>query len=238
MGSRSPARRTVPLARSPVHPGAADARGPGYAVVDVETTGFRTSEDHRVIEIAVVHLDPAGEVTGEWATLVNPERGVGPEDVHGITAEEALLAPTFERIAGTVAGLLRGRIVAGHNLPFDARFLTYEFARAGVDRPVDHREGVCTMSWAAHFLRGDPRTLPDCCAAAGVPLDGHHEALSDARAAAGLLRHYIAAAGPVPPWHHVFRAAARVPWPDVPGTEAVGVRRRARRPFSARPGPL
>ncbi|WP_405149936.1 exonuclease domain-containing protein [Sphaerisporangium sp. NBC_01403] len=199
------------------------SKSPGYAVVDVETTGFRTSENDRIIEIGLVHLDPAGEVTGEWATLVNPERDLGPEHVHGITVAEAEKAPTFREIAGTVATLLRGRVVAAHNLPFDARFVAYEFALLGVDVPLDHRLGVCTMTWAAHFLPGDPRTLASCCAAAGVPLNGRHDALVDARAAAGLLRHYLRHAGPVPPWRHLFEAVS--PWPELPDPGTPWVRR-------------
>ena len=54
----------------------------GYAVVDVETTGLRPSWSDRVVEIGVVHLDSAGAVTGEWSTLVNPGRDLGPQQLH------------------------------------------------------------------------------------------------------------------------------------------------------------
>jgi DNA polymerase-3 subunit epsilon len=201
------------------------SRTPGYAVVDVETTGFRTSEEDRIVEIGVVHLNPAGEVTGEWATLVDPERDLGPEHVHGITPADIRHAPTFKEIAGALAALLHGRVVAAHNLPFDARFISYEFGRLGIDWTLDHRFGICTMSWAAHFLPGDPRTLASCCAVAGIPLDGHHDALVDARAAAGLLRHYIRRAGPVLPWRHLFDLVSPAPAPELPDAGAPWVRR-------------
>jgi hypothetical protein len=32
----------------------------GFAVIDLETTGFSVQDDHRNIEIAIVHLDPTG----------------------------------------------------------------------------------------------------------------------------------------------------------------------------------
>ncbi|GAA3841074.1 hypothetical protein GCM10022226_74440 [Sphaerisporangium flaviroseum] len=173
----------------------------------------------------MIHLDAAGEVTGEWATLVDPERDLGPEHVHGITAAHVRDAPRFTDIAGTLAALLHGRVVAAHNLPFDARFISYEFGRLGIDRALDHRHGVCTMSWAAHFLPGDPRTLAHCCAAAGIPLNGRHEALLDARAAAGLLRHYMRRAGPVPPWRRLFDLVPPARTPEPPGTAARWLRR-------------
>ncbi|WP_297006582.1 exonuclease domain-containing protein, partial [uncultured Corynebacterium sp.] len=53
-----------------------------FAVVDVETTGF-TNRD-RVLEVAVVHADADGTVTGTWSTLVNPERDIPNSRIHGI----------------------------------------------------------------------------------------------------------------------------------------------------------
>ncbi|HEY3715422.1 MAG TPA: exonuclease domain-containing protein, partial [Jatrophihabitantaceae bacterium] len=73
---------------------------PGYAVVDVETTGLSPSYHHKVVEIAVVQLDQSGKVEREWTTLVNPGRDVGARHIHGITAEEVVHAPTFADLTG------------------------------------------------------------------------------------------------------------------------------------------
>ncbi|GAA3102651.1 exonuclease domain-containing protein [Streptosporangium carneum] len=197
----------------------------GYAVIDVETTGLRPSWNDRVIEIGIVHLDLAGEVTGEWSTLINPERDLGPQHIHGITAADIRHAPVFEEIAGSVVERLEGRVVAAHNLPFDVRFVSHEFGRMGVETPLDHAAGVCTMAWSAEFLPGAPRNLADCCARAGIPLNGHHDALVDAHAAAGLLRHYLDLAGPRPPWTPLLGMSRSFPWPVITGSGAAGVRR-------------
>ena len=69
----------------------------GYAVVDTETTGFSPAHGDRVLEVAVVLLDAQGRVEREWETLLNPDRGVGPTHVHGITAAEVARAPTTSR---------------------------------------------------------------------------------------------------------------------------------------------
>ena len=45
--------------------------GGGFAVVDVETTGLFPGRD-RVVEVAVVHLDPGANVTGEFRPLPQP----------------------------------------------------------------------------------------------------------------------------------------------------------------------
>ncbi|MBB5806737.1 DNA polymerase-3 subunit epsilon [Saccharothrix ecbatanensis] len=160
-----------------------------YAVVDVETTGFAARGSDRIVEVAVVQLDSAGRVTGEWCTLLNPGRDLGPQHVHRIRAADVWHAPTFAQAAGALAARLAGRVVVAHNLSFDARFLTAEFARVGVDLPVD---GLCTMRLAARYLPDRVgRSLKACCEAAGVVLESAHSALHDARATARLFAHYV-----------------------------------------------
>ncbi|GAA0442748.1 hypothetical protein Acor_79730 [Acrocarpospora corrugata] len=195
----------------------------GYVAIDVETTGLRPSRHDRVIEIGVVHLDPAGQVTGEWNTLVNPERDLGPQHVHGITAADVRHAPTFPSIAGSLSILLQGRVPVAHNLEFDLNFLRYEFERLGT--PIPFPDGVCTMREARQFLPQAPRNLAGCCAVADIPLDGHHNALIDARAAAQLLRHYLDLSHPGDPWQSALRAASETPWPPVYGVAAPWVQR-------------
>ncbi|GAA4635931.1 hypothetical protein GCM10023196_083570 [Actinoallomurus vinaceus] len=197
----------------------------GYAVVDVETTGLRPDWHDRVIEVGIVQLDASGDVTGEWATLVNPGRDLGPRRIHRIVAADIRHAPAFEEVAGTIAALLRGRVVAAHNLAFDALFISGEFTRLGASAPLAPEVGVCTMRWAPHFMPEAPRNLAGCCALADVPLSGHHDALVDARAAAGLLRHYLGLAEGRVPWRDLLETAASARWPDLPDAGATAVRR-------------
>ncbi|MDG4810613.1 exonuclease domain-containing protein [Micromonospora sp. WMMD1120] len=191
-----------------------------YAVIDLETTGLRTSWHDRVVEVAVIHLDGAGQVTHEWCSLVNPDRDLGPQLIHGISAAEARRAPEFGRLAGHLAGLLRGRVLVAHNLHFDAAFLLAEYRRLRIEAPISPAEGLCTMRLAGHFLPSAGRSLHDCCRAAGLPPHQAHSALHDARAAAQLLARYLRDAGTPPPWTSVIDAAAAAPWPPV-ATEAV-----------------
>lgn len=197
----------------------------GYAVVDVETTGLHVNRHDRVIEIGVVQLDTAGRVTGEWATLVNPMRDLGPVNVHGIRAADVRRAPPFEQIAGTLATLLTGRMIAAHNLAFDAMFLAAEYARLGVTIPLTVDRGLCTMRLSPTYLPSARRSLTACCRAAGVPLFDHHDALHDARAAAGLLAYFLAAAGRPAPWEPSAIRAGGLPWPELPASGATPVRR-------------
>jgi DNA polymerase-3 subunit epsilon len=197
----------------------------GYAVVDVETTGLNAGGHDRIIEVAVVHLDPHGRVVDEWVSLVNPGRDLGPAAIHGIKAVDVRQAPPFEMVAPTLASLLAERAMVAHNLPFDARFLAAEFRRMGIDTPLISGHGLCTMRMAADFLPKSSRSLASCCQAAGISLDGQHDALYDARAAAGLLGHYLAAGGTPPSWDDRARWAAAQPWPRLVSSSVSPVRR-------------
>jgi DNA polymerase-3 subunit epsilon len=163
----------------------------GYAVVDTETTGLLTGYRHRIAEIAVIHLDPAGAVTAEWSTLVNPDRDLGPQAIHGIRAAEVRRAPRFEQIAGDVIERLRGRVVVAHNWPFDAMHLRAEFERMDIATPLHATAGLCTMRAAGTVMPGSGRSLIDCCATAGLPSMRWHTARDDAMAAAALLAHFL-----------------------------------------------
>lgn len=199
-----------------------------YAVIDLETTGVRPGWRDRVVELAVVQLDPGGRVEREWSTLVNPERDLGPQHVHGIRAADVLDAPVFKEIAGTVRDLLAGRVVVAHNLSFDVMFLRAEYERLGVAVPVHTEDGLCTMRLARRYLPAAGRSLRDCCARAGIRVDRPHQALDDARAAAGLLRYYLGQEAE-PPWLDLLAAAARTPWPHVPAAPVRPAHRRSHR---------
>ena len=77
----------------------------GYAVVDLETTGFDAKRADRIVEIAIVRIDATGRELGRFETLVDPGRSTGPSSVHHITEAMVRGAPTFAQIAPVGAGL-------------------------------------------------------------------------------------------------------------------------------------
>jgi len=170
-----------------VMPHVADG-GPGFAVVDLETTGFAPLQE-RIVEVAVVLLDPDGTERDAFCTLVDPERDPGPTHVHGITAEMLVGAPTFAGVHPYVAGMLSGRVVVGHNVDrFDLAFLLAECARLG-DGWVPG--GVTTLDTLrvaqTHLDLPGKARLVDCCDRYRLTWSDHHSALGDARVTAALL---------------------------------------------------
>lgn len=198
----------------------------GYAIIDTETTGLHPGYHHRIIELAVVHLDDTGKVTGEWCSLFNPERDLGPQRLHGISAAEVRRAPTFTELAGDIVERLTGRVLVAHNLSFDLRFLAAEFRRAEIEIESTHASGLCTMHLAAQFLPLAGRSLAACCRAAEVAAEHAHSALHDAQAAARLMMYYIQAAGRPVPWRARMVDAAMASWPVLATGKAVPVQRR------------
>ncbi|WP_082575117.1 exonuclease domain-containing protein [Arthrobacter sp. Soil763] len=186
----------------------------GYAVVDVETTGLYPGS-HRIAEIAVVHVEPDGTVSNRWETLVNPERDLGPQHIHGIRAADVLNAPVFDDIAHDVMGLLAGRVLVAHNVQFDYRFVSHELGRAGLAIPFEVHDCLCTMKLARRYLPGAGRSLKDCCDSFGVSLDNAHSAGDDAEAAAHVLSNYLHMDSENPEWFSALDRAYFASWPAV-----------------------
>lgn len=175
----------------------------GYAVVDFETTGILPSYHHRVIEIGVVHVESDGSVSGRWETVVNPNRDLGPQGIHGIRAADILDAPDFADIAPDFAALLQGRVFVAHNANFDLRFLQAGFERAGylLDPPIP---SLCTMRLAHSFGLSGSSSLAAACESFGIEIANAHCAGDDAFAAAQLLSSYRRASAPWPGWEQFW----------------------------------
>lgn len=184
----------------------------GFAVVDVETTGLFPGS-HRIAEIAVVHVEPDGTVSNRWETLVNPQRDLGPQHIHGIRAADILHAPVFADIAHDVMELLAGRVLVAHNVHFDYRFVSHEMGRAGLELPFEVHECLCTMKLARRYLPGAGRSLKDCCDSFGLDLENAHSAGDDAEAAAHVLSNYIRMDGENPDWFTALDRAYFASWP-------------------------
>jgi DNA polymerase-3 subunit epsilon len=192
---------------------------PGFAVIDVETTGLSASS-HRVLELAIVRTDPSGRVLDEWVSRFNPDGPVGATHIHGIRDRDVARAPRFGQLLPEITARLAGAAIAGHNVRFDLAFLRAEYARAGWALP--HLPAACTLdhSWD-HLPQLDRRRLADCCAATGIRLDGAHSALGDARAAAVLLASYLDPQFGCAPGANLLvlpGLGQQVTWPTTPGS--------------------
>ncbi|MFR9802546.1 exonuclease domain-containing protein [Pseudonocardia sp. RS010] len=194
-------------------------------MIDTETTGVQPGFRHRIAEVAVVHVDLDGTITNSWCSLVNPERDLGPQAIHGIKAADVRRAPLFDQLVGDLVELLTGRVVVAHNWPFDAMHLRAEFERLDIATPFYAGAGLCTMRTAGQILPWSRRSLIECCAAVGLPDRSWHTASADAEAAAELLGVFIEQASHLLQLSDLHLAAAAWDWPELPRALATPVQR-------------
>lgn len=176
------------------------------AFVDVETTGLDATR-HEIIEVAVVfdtsvviradaswanHLTIEGDIA-YWTTLVKPERIDDAEPfalkINGYAdkPQDWAYAPS----AATVANILRefvtregaNPVLVGHNVSFDRDFISNMLLREGFKQRVSHNV-VDTGALAYEHLVPcglESLSLDAVRRSLGMPTDGAHRALQDAK---------------------------------------------------------
>lgn len=183
----------------------------GWAVVDVETSGFRPGQA-RVISLAVLGLDADGRVEQSVVSRLNPGVDPGPTHVHGLTAAMLEDQPQFGDIVGDVVEVLRGRTLVAHNVAFDYAFLAAEAELAGVALPVD--SVMCTVELARRLDLGvDNLRLETLAAHWGVTQARPHDAFDDALVLTGVLAPALERARERDIWLPV-RPVTRRRWPN------------------------
>ncbi len=174
-----------------------------FVVVDTETTGARAAapgaEPDAITEIAAVKVR-AGVVLGEFATLVDPQRGIPPQIVHltGITTAMVCGAPTIDTALPAFlefAGFGRdgaGPVLVAHNAAFDVGFLTAAARRCGIGWP--RPPVLCTVRLARRVLSREEAPsvrLAELARLFAVATQPTHRALDDARATVDVLHALI-----------------------------------------------
>jgi len=158
-----------------------------YVVFDVETPNSRND---RMSSIGICVLEN-GKITEEFYTLINPETYFNAFNVAltGITPESVKDAPTFSEIFEKIKPIMESGLLVAHNAPFDMSVLSKCLRDYGISwKPsLDY---LCTCKIARRILPDLPsKKLNSLCDYFGIELD-HHNAMSDARAAAKLFAEY------------------------------------------------
>ena len=121
-----------------------------FVVFDLETTGGR-AEDDAITEIGAVKVR-GGEVIGEFATLVDPERGIPFEIIRltGITDAMAGAAPKLAAVLPSFLEFVAGAVLVAHNSAFDIGFMKAACRKHGYAWPS--AAVVCTVRLARRAL--------------------------------------------------------------------------------------
>ena len=107
-------------------------------ILDTETTGLETQQDHRIIEIGCVEMVDRRLTGNNFHQYLQPDRKIdaGAISVHGITNEFLEDKPRFADIVEDLISYLRGAELVIHNAPFDVGFLNHELKRLGQQKPL------------------------------------------------------------------------------------------------------
>ena len=158
-----------------------------FAIIDVETTGLNPARE-KITEIAV-YLHDGNRITGEFQTLVNPEIRI-PYQITGLTGISNNMvsdAPRFCDIAKEIVELTTDRIIVGHNVSFDYRFLRQEYKSLFYDYK---RKILCTKQLTRKLIPGrSSYGLGSICKDLNISNTARHRAGGDALATVNLFEH-------------------------------------------------
>ncbi|MFL6238014.1 MAG: DEDD exonuclease domain-containing protein [Actinomycetes bacterium] len=159
-----------------------------FVIVDLETTGGSPATC-QITEVGAVKVR-AGEVLGEFQTLVNPGVSIPPfiAVLTGITDTMVATAPAVDAVLPAFLEFARGSVLVAHNAPFDVGFLRH--ACTATERPWPAYQTLDTARLARRVLTKDE--APDCRLSTLArifrsPTVPEHRALADARATVHVL---------------------------------------------------
>ncbi|MCL4138893.1 UNVERIFIED_CONTAM: hypothetical protein GTU68_050718 [Idotea baltica] len=114
-------------------------------VLDTETTGLSTADDHRIIEIGCVELVNRRLTGNTFHQYINPERAIdaGAMEVHGITNEALADKPKFADISDDFLHFIDGAELIIHNAAFDVGFLDHELNK--IPDELRRINNLCTV---------------------------------------------------------------------------------------------
>ncbi len=154
-------------------------------VLDTETTGLETSQNHRIIEIGCVELINRRLTGRHYHQYINPEREIdqGAMEVHGITNEYLADKPVFASVAEEFMEFISGAELVIHNAPFGIGFIDHELEKLQGFNPVaTHCDVIDTLVMARQRHPGQKNNLDALCKRYGVDNSQRdlHGALLDA----------------------------------------------------------
>ena len=160
-------------------------RNLNFCAIDVETANHLVSS---ICQVGIVQVTE-GKVENYFSTLIDPELGFNSFNVrlHGIGPGSISGAPSFDETFAEMFDLLDGRVLVSHTF-FDRNAVNGAARRYGLPiLPVTWLDSVAIArrAWPER-RRNRGYNLASLAADLGISFR-HHDALEDARAAAGVV---------------------------------------------------
>ena len=133
-------------------------------ILDTETTGLSTLENHRIVEIGCVELNNQIPTDKIFHTYINPQRSVSEEayNIHGYSDEFLSNKKTFSEISEAFLNFIKDKKIVIHNASFDLSFINYELKLIN-QKPVDKKNVIDTLEIARIKYPRSQNSLDSLC---------------------------------------------------------------------------
>ncbi len=136
-------------------------------ILDTETTGLSTKDNHRIIEIGCIELVNRKFTGKRYHQYINPQRPVdeGALAVHGLSNQFLDDKPLFNDIVEDLMVFIEGAELIIHNAPFDVGFINYELslAKKKWQSVTDYCRVIDTLMLARQLHVGQRNNLDALC---------------------------------------------------------------------------
>ena len=133
-------------------------------ILDTETTGLSTADNHKIVEIGCVELNNQIPTNNTFHEYINPQRAVSEDayKVHGYSNKFLSGKKIFSEIVENFLNFIRDKIIIIHNAPFDLSFLNYELKIIN-KKPINIKNVIDTLEIARSKYPGSQNSLDALC---------------------------------------------------------------------------
>ena len=133
-------------------------------VLDTETTGLSTTENHKIVEIGCIELDNQIATNKVFHVYINPQRTVSEDayKVHGYSNEFLSNKKFFSEICEDFLSFIKDKKLIIHNATFDLAFLNHEL-RFVNKKTIDKTNVIDTLEIARSKYPGSQNSLDALC---------------------------------------------------------------------------
>lgn len=150
-----------------------------FICLDCETTGLDYKND-KIIEIACVTFDLEKE-GDSFESLVNPEAIIPQSsiEIHHITQEMVNDKPLIQAVLPTVLSMVGNKIIVGHGIDLDIKFIAESCYRSGIPTTIMHNRTIDTLRMARLYGESPINSLEKLRQHFNIGPEIAHRAMSD-----------------------------------------------------------
>ena len=133
-------------------------------ILDTETTGLSTTENHKIVEIGCIELDNQISTNKVFHVYINPQRTVSEDayKVHGYSNEFLSNKKIFSEVCDDFLSFIKDKKLIIHNAAFDLAFLNHEL-RFVNKKTIDKTNVIDTLEIARSKYPGSQNSLDAVC---------------------------------------------------------------------------